>query len=104
MTFALDLGRFVLDSSTEALSDLSDEEAAVYLPFKLAVRNVSAYLVDGTFEWDHVGRDPAVVLKAADAADSISGVSSMSCDSEAWSVPIATTESVRSEAMVCTPS
>ena len=47
----LDLGRFVLDSNAAALATLTEEEAAVYLPFTLAGRNISAYLVDGAFSW-----------------------------------------------------
>ncbi len=47
----LDFGRFVLDSNAAALGQLTEEEAAVYLPFQLAGRDISAYLVDGAFSW-----------------------------------------------------
>lgn len=55
VTVVLDFGRFVLDSNAAALERLGEEEAAVYLPFQLVVRNVSAYLVDGAFDWAFMG-------------------------------------------------
>jgi hypothetical protein len=50
----LDFGRFVFDSDAASLTHLSEEEAAVYLPFQLAGRNLSAYLVDGDFSWAYM--------------------------------------------------
>jgi hypothetical protein len=64
VTVVLDLGRFVLDSSPKLLEKSSEEEAAVYLPFELAVRNVSAYLVDGAFDWSLVGSRLTALLQA----------------------------------------
>ncbi len=59
----LDFGRFVLDSNAAALGQLSEEEAAVYLPFRLAGRDISAYLVDGAFSWSFMaGRELTGVL------------------------------------------
>lgn len=64
VTVALDLGRFVLDSSPQVLEKLEEEEAAVYLPFELAVRNVSAYVVDGAFDWALLGSRLGPLLQA----------------------------------------
>lgn len=50
----LDFGSFVLDSDAAALARLTEEEAAVYLPFQLAGRDLSAYLVDGDFSWSYM--------------------------------------------------
>ena len=64
VTAVLDFGRFVLDSNAAALERLGEEEAAVYLPFALVVRNVSAYLVDGAFSWSFMGSQLAPLLAA----------------------------------------
>lgn len=60
----LDFGRFVLDSDAAALRRLSEEEAAVYLPFQLAGRDLSAYLVDGNFSWDFMAGEQLTSLLA----------------------------------------
>lgn len=82
VTVALDLGRFVLDSSPQVLEKLGEEEAAVYLPFELAVRNVSAYVVDGAFDWALLGSRLAPLLQAG-GVDSESD-SGASAPSSAW--------------------
>ena len=53
----LDFGRFVFDSDAAALQRLTEEEAAVYLPFQLGGQNLSAYLVDGDFSWSYMGEE-----------------------------------------------
>ena len=40
----------------------TQEEAAVYLPFQLAGRDISAYLVDGAFSWSFMGPGLADLL------------------------------------------
>jgi hypothetical protein len=60
----LDFGRFVFDSDAAALTQLSSEEAAVYLPFQLAGRNLSAYLVDGDFSWSYMEEKQLMALLA----------------------------------------
>lgn len=69
----LDFGRFVLDSNAAALARLSEEEAAVYLPFQLAGRDLSAYLVDGTFSWDYMAGEQLTALLAEGGVVSGSG-------------------------------
>lgn len=64
VTMVLDFGRFVFDSDAAALSQLTSEEAAVYLPFQLAGRNLSAYLVDGDFSWSYMEEKQLMALMA----------------------------------------
>ncbi len=65
----LDFGRFVLDSDATALERLGEEAAAVYLPFQLMVRNVSAYLVDGVFDWGFMGSRLGSLLRSGGVVD-----------------------------------
>ncbi len=51
VTLALDFGRFIIQSDTETPAKLPADEAALYECIRLCVTNVSAYVVDGTFDW-----------------------------------------------------
>lgn len=48
---ALDLGYFVIQTDEEMPARLNKEEAALYECLKMSGRDVSAYLVDGPFDW-----------------------------------------------------
>ncbi|KAL4858517.1 Vacuolar protein sorting-associated protein 13C [Chlorella vulgaris] len=50
-TLALDFGRFVIESDFKTQGMLPAEEAALYECVRLNVANVSAYVVDGEFDW-----------------------------------------------------
>ena len=69
VTLVLDFGRFVLDSDAASLERLGEEAAAVYLPFQLVVRNVSAYLVDGAFDWGFMGSRLGPLLESGGVVD-----------------------------------
>lgn len=51
MTLVLDLGRFAIESDPATASSLPQEEAALYECLRLEGKDVSAYLVDGHFDW-----------------------------------------------------
>ena len=53
MTLVLDLGRFAIESDPATSSTLPQEEAALYECMRLEGKDVSAYLVDGHFDWSH---------------------------------------------------
>jgi hypothetical protein len=68
VTMVLDFGRFVFDSNAAALAHLTEEEAAVYMPFQLAGRDLSAYLVDGDFSWSYMEEKRLTALLAEGGA------------------------------------
>lgn len=55
VTLVLDFGRFVIESDPATASKLPGEEAALYECVRLGGRDVSAYMVDGDFDWQKRG-------------------------------------------------
>jgi len=51
VSLALDLGRFIIESDHSTAAMLPPEEAGLYECIKLTGSNVSAYAVDGAFDW-----------------------------------------------------
>jgi hypothetical protein len=51
VSLALDLGRFIIETDHSTAAGLSPEEAGLYECIKLTGSNVSAYAVDGKFDW-----------------------------------------------------
>jgi hypothetical protein len=63
VTLALDLGRFIIESDHSTATSLPPEEAGLYECIRLTGSNVSAYVIDGIFDWQHMqhasgGRTP----------------------------------------------
>jgi hypothetical protein len=51
VSLALDLGRFIIETDHVTAAGLPSEEAGLYECIKLTGSNVSAYAVDGAFDW-----------------------------------------------------
>ncbi|KAL4527774.1 hypothetical protein Ndes2437A_g02912 [Nannochloris sp. 'desiccata'] len=51
VSLALDLGRFIIETDHSTAAMLPPEEAGLYECIKLTGSNVSAYAVDGAFDW-----------------------------------------------------
>lgn len=51
VSLALDLGRFIIETDPATAAALPPEEAGLYECIKLTGSNVSAYAVDGAFDW-----------------------------------------------------
>ena len=69
VSLALDLGRFIIETDPETAAHLSPEEAGLYECIRLTGSNVSAYAVDGAFDWATVAEEAAGSDAAAAAAD-----------------------------------
>lgn len=59
VSLALDLGRFVIETDPTTAASLSPEEAGLYECIRLVGSNVSAYVVDGSFDWAELGQEKA---------------------------------------------
>lgn len=52
----LDFGRFLITSDPQTAAKLPGEEAALYECIRLDGKDVSAYVVDGRFDWHAQGQ------------------------------------------------
>jgi len=68
LSLALDLGRFVIETDHSTAAMLPPEEAGLYECIKLTGSNVSAYAVDGAFDWASLSTDSSSIAAAAAAA------------------------------------
>ena len=57
VSLALDLGRFIIETDPATAASLPPEEAGLYECIHLVGSNVSAYVVDGSFDWAALGQD-----------------------------------------------
>ena len=74
LTLVLDFGNFLLQSDANAADTAPGDDASLYMYFQLGGRNISAYLVDGKFDWDVVTQDvPATLARGGDVATSLCG-------------------------------